>query len=45
MAVELVAYLRPEAKLDDLEALKSQIAKDSEDAKKALTISNHHGRA
>lgn len=36
MAVELVAYLRPEAKLDDLEALRTQIAKDSEDARKAL---------
>jgi riboflavin kinase/FMN adenylyltransferase len=36
MAVELIAYLRPEAKLDSLEALKAQIAKDCEDAKKAL---------
>ena len=31
-----VAYLRPEAKLDSLEALKAQIAKDSDDAKKSL---------
>jgi riboflavin kinase / FMN adenylyltransferase len=38
MAVELVAYLRPEAKLDGLEALKAQIAKDSDDAKRALAI-------
>jgi len=38
MAVELVAYLRPEAKLDGLDALKVQIAKDSEDARKALSI-------
>jgi riboflavin kinase/FMN adenylyltransferase len=38
MAVELVAYLRPEAKLDSLEALKAQIAKDCEDAKRALAI-------
>ena len=36
MAVEFIAYLRPEAKLDGLEALKAQIAKDSEDARKAL---------
>jgi len=38
MAVELIAYLRPEAKLDSLEALKAQIAKDCEDAKRALAI-------
>jgi len=36
MAVELIAYLRPEAKLDSLEALKVQIAKDSEAARAAL---------
>jgi len=36
MAVELIAYLRPEAKLERIEALKAQIAKDCEDAKKAL---------
>jgi riboflavin kinase/FMN adenylyltransferase len=36
LAVELIAYLRPEAKLDSLEALKTQIAKDSDDAKKVL---------
>jgi riboflavin kinase/FMN adenylyltransferase len=45
MAVELVAYLRPEAKLEGLEALKAQIAKDSEDARNALAISIHHGGA
>ena len=38
MAVELIAYLRPEAKLDSLEALRAQIAKDCEDAKRALAI-------
>ena len=36
MAVELVAYLRPEAKFDSLEALKAQIAKDMEAARAAL---------
>jgi riboflavin kinase/FMN adenylyltransferase len=36
MAVELIAYLRPEAKLDGLDALKAQIAKDSEAARAAL---------
>ncbi|HEY1631393.1 MAG TPA: bifunctional riboflavin kinase/FAD synthetase [Rhizomicrobium sp.] len=36
LAVELVAYLRPEMKLDGLEALKAQIAMDSDNAKKVL---------
>jgi riboflavin kinase/FMN adenylyltransferase len=36
LAVELVAYLRPEVKLESLDALKSQIAKDSEAAREAL---------
>ena len=36
LAVELIAYLRPEAKLDGLEALKAQIAADSDAAKAAL---------
>jgi riboflavin kinase/FMN adenylyltransferase len=36
MAVELIAYLRPEAKLDGLEALKAQIAKDSNAARTIL---------
>jgi riboflavin kinase/FMN adenylyltransferase len=36
MAVEFVHYIRGEAKLDGLEALKAQIAKDAEVAKKAL---------
>jgi riboflavin kinase/FMN adenylyltransferase len=36
LAVELVAYLRPEVKLAGLDALKAQIAKDSEDARKVL---------
>ena len=36
MAVELIAYLRPEVKLDGLDALKAQIAKDSEAARQAL---------
>ena len=36
MAVELIAYLRPEKKLDGLDALKAQIAQDSDEARRAL---------
>lgn len=36
LAIDVIAYLRPEAKLDGLDALKDQIAKDSEAAKTAL---------
>ena len=36
MAVELIAYLRPEAKYDSLEALKAQIAEDMAAARAAL---------
>jgi len=36
LSVELVHYIRPEAKLDGLEALKAQIAKDSDAARAAL---------
>jgi len=36
LSVELIAYLRPEAKFEGLDALKAQIAKDSEGARKAL---------
>ena len=36
LAVELVAYLRPEAKLDGLDALKIQIAADADAARVAL---------
>jgi riboflavin kinase/FMN adenylyltransferase len=36
LSVELIAYLRPEAKFDGLDALKAQIAKDAADAKAAL---------
>ncbi|MGN6148514.1 MAG: riboflavin kinase, partial [Rhizomicrobium sp.] len=36
MAVEFVHYIRGEAKLDGLEALKAQIARDADDARKAL---------
>ena len=36
MAVDFIAYLRPEAKLDGLDALKAQIAKDSDAARAAL---------
>ena len=36
LSVELIAYLRPEMKLPDLDALKAQIAKDADVARKAL---------
>ncbi len=36
LAVELIAYLRPEAKLGDIEALKAQIAADGRAARDAL---------
>jgi riboflavin kinase/FMN adenylyltransferase len=36
LSVEFVNYIRPEAKLDGLEALKAQIAKDSDAARKVL---------
>lgn len=37
LAVELIAYLRPEMKLEGLEALKAQIARDNEAARMALS--------
>jgi riboflavin kinase/FMN adenylyltransferase len=37
--VQLIDFLRDEAKYDDLDALKAQIARDCEDAKAALRIS------
>ena len=36
LAVELIAYLRPEAKLDGLDALKAQVMADARDARAAL---------
>jgi riboflavin kinase / FMN adenylyltransferase len=36
LSVELIAYLRPEAKFDGLDALKAQIAIDSDNARKVL---------
>jgi riboflavin kinase/FMN adenylyltransferase len=36
--VELIEFLRPEAKFDSLDALKAQIARDCEDARAALRI-------
>lgn len=36
LSVELVAYLRPEMNLPDLDALKAQIAKDADQARAAL---------
>jgi riboflavin kinase/FMN adenylyltransferase len=38
LAVELIAYLRPEAKLENLEALKAQMALDSAAARSALAV-------
>ena len=43
MAVELIAFLRPEMKLDGLAALKAQIAKDSDDARHALEAARADG--
>jgi riboflavin kinase/FMN adenylyltransferase len=40
LAVELVAFLRPEAKFSDLEALRKQILADAEAARAALTQAN-----
>ncbi|NBP05119.1 MAG: bifunctional riboflavin kinase/FAD synthetase [Bacteroidetes bacterium] len=37
--IEMIAHLRPEHTFDNLEELKIQIARDCEDAKKALTAS------
>jgi len=37
LSVELIAYLRPEAKFDGLDALKAQIAKDAEQARAVLS--------
>ena len=39
LSVELIAYLRPEAKFDGLDALKAQIVRDAARAKVALTRS------
>ena len=36
LAVDLIAYLRPEVQFDSLDALKTQMAKDSDDARAAL---------
>lgn len=38
--VALIAFLRPEAKFDSLDALKAQMAKDCEDARNALDAAN-----
>jgi riboflavin kinase/FMN adenylyltransferase len=43
MVVELVAYLRPEAKLADMDVLKAQIAADSAAARKALNAAPADG--
>jgi len=37
IAVEFIAYLRPEKKFDTVEALKAQIAQDCDDAKRILS--------
>jgi riboflavin kinase / FMN adenylyltransferase len=41
LAVELVAYLRPEAKFSDLDALKKQIVADADAARAALAAAPH----
>jgi len=38
LAIELIAWLRPEAKFDGLDALKAQIARDCDDARAALAL-------
>jgi riboflavin kinase/FMN adenylyltransferase len=38
IAVEFIAYLRPEKKFDTVEALKAQIAQDCDDAKRILAM-------
>lgn len=38
IAVEFIAYLRPEKKFDTIDALKTQIAADCEDAKRILSM-------
>jgi riboflavin kinase/FMN adenylyltransferase len=40
LAVELIAYIRPEAKLAGLDALKAQIAADSDAARAALKLAS-----
>ncbi|MGH6878540.1 MAG: bifunctional riboflavin kinase/FAD synthetase [Rhizomicrobium sp.] len=45
LAVELVSYLRPEAKLPNIEALKNQIEADAEAAKAALRANAAPARA
>jgi riboflavin kinase / FMN adenylyltransferase len=37
LSVELISYLRPEMKFDSLDALKAQMTKDCDEARKALT--------
>lgn len=39
LEVELIAYLRPELKLDGLDALVAQVHRDAEDARAVLTLS------
>ena len=43
--VELIAFLRAEAKLDGLDALKAQVAKDAAAARAALNVDDSSGRS
>ena len=45
LAVELIAYLRPEAKFENLDALIAQIATDAQKARKILAVTPETGRA
>ena len=45
LSVELIAYLRPEAKFENLDALIAQIATDAQKARKILAVTPQTGRA
>ena len=45
LSVELIAYLRPEAKFENLDALIAQIAADAQKARKILAVTPQTGRA
>ena len=45
IAVEFIAYLRPEKKFDSVDALKSQIAADCDDAKRILDMTGEKAPA
>jgi riboflavin kinase/FMN adenylyltransferase len=45
IAVEFIAYLRPEKKFDSIDALKAQIAADCDDAKRILSVAGEKAPA